>query len=159
MGTHPIFESDFDCLTDHSDKMTKVKASELRGKSKDELTKQLNEHKQELNNLRVAKVSGSGAASKLARICTVRKAIACILTVINQTQKSEIRTRVKNTSPWTSVLKRPGLFVAASTNIRKVLRLPNRPLKSVCSNSANLPSRPDFPAFVIFSLRNKQLSG
>lgn len=26
--------------------MTKVKASELRGKSKDELTKQLNEHKQ-----------------------------------------------------------------------------------------------------------------
>merc|ERR1712002_246729 len=74
-----------------SDKMTKVKASELRGKSKDELTKQLNEHKQELNNLRVAKVSGSGAASKLARICTVRKAIACILTVINQTQKAEIR--------------------------------------------------------------------
>merc|ERR1712227_1029089 len=91
MGTHPIFESDFDCLTDLSDKMTKVKASELRGKSKDELTKQLNEHKQELNNLRVAKVSGSGAASKLACICTVRKAIACILTVINQTQKAEIR--------------------------------------------------------------------
>merc|ERR1712098_101287 len=91
MGTHPIFESDFDCLTDLSDKMTKVKASELRGKSKDELLKQLNEHKQELNNLRVAKVSGSGAASKLARICTVRKAIACILTVINQTQKAEIR--------------------------------------------------------------------
>merc|ERR1712126_553080 len=91
MGTHPIFESDFDCLTDLSDKMTKVKASALRGQSKDELTKQLNEHKQELNNLRVAKVSGSGAASKLARICTVRKAIACILTVINQTQKAEIR--------------------------------------------------------------------
>ena len=44
-----------------------------------------------MNNLRVAKVSGSGAASKLARICTVRKAIACILTVINQTQKAEIR--------------------------------------------------------------------
>merc|ERR1712227_913798 len=158
MGTHPIFESDFDCLTDLSDKMTKVKASELRGKSKDELTKQLNEHKQELNNLRVAKVSGSGAASKLARICTVRKAIACILTVINQTQKAEIRKlyQGKNTSPWTSVLKRPGLFVAALTNTRKVLRLPNRPLKSVCSNSANLPSRPDFPALSFFSLRNKQ---
>merc|ERR1711879_83287 len=53
--------------------------------------KQLNEHKQELNNLRVAKVSGSGAASKLARICTVRKTIARVLTVINQTQKAEIR--------------------------------------------------------------------
>merc|ERR1712025_1116834 len=69
--------------------------------------------------------------------------------------KSESCTRVKNTSPWTSVLKRLGLFIAASTNIRKVLRLPNRPLKSVCSNSANLPSRPDFPAFVIFSLKKK----
>merc|ERR1739849_54518 len=93
MGTHPIFESDFDCLTDwtQTDQMAIQKVSELRGKSKDELTKQLNEHKQELNNLRVAKVSGSGAASKLARICTVRKAIACILTVINQTQKAEIR--------------------------------------------------------------------
>merc|ERR1712130_449589 len=65
-----------------------VKASELRGKSKDELMKQLNEHKQELNNLRVAKVSGSGAASKLARICTVRKTIARVIT---QTQKAEIR--------------------------------------------------------------------
>merc|ERR1712083_232561 len=92
MGTHPIFESDFDCLTDSNrTNMTKVKASELRGKSKDELTKQLNEHKQELNNLRVAKVSGSGAASKLARIRTVRKTIARVLTVINQTQKAEIR--------------------------------------------------------------------
>merc|ERR1711937_1131344 len=94
MGTHPIFESDFDCLTDWTktdQKMAIQKVSELRGKSKDEPTKQLNEFKQELNNLRVAKVSGSGAASKLARICTVRKAIACILTVINQTQKAEIR--------------------------------------------------------------------
>merc|ERR1712130_172888 len=56
MGTHPIFESDFDCLTAcNGFTMTKVKASELRGKSKDELMKQLNEHKQELNNLRVPK--------------------------------------------------------------------------------------------------------
>ena len=31
---------------DLSDKMTKIKASALRGQSKDELTKQLNEHKQ-----------------------------------------------------------------------------------------------------------------
>merc|ERR1711948_182556 len=94
MGTHPIFESDFDCLTDWTktdQKMAIQKVSELRGKSKDELTKQLNEFKQELNNLRVAKVSGSGAASKLARIRTVRKTIARVLTVINQTQKAEIR--------------------------------------------------------------------
>merc|ERR1712025_1082229 len=144
MGTHPIFESDFDCLTDLSDKMTKVKASALRGQSKDELTKQLNEHKQELNNLRVAKVSGSGAASKLARICTVRKAIACILTVINQTQKAESCTRVKSTSPWTFVPRRPGPCAAALTSTRRVLRPPSRPPRTACTNSANLPSRPNF---------------
>ena len=49
-------------IEDQKPKWPLKKASELRGKSKDELTKQqLNEFKQELNNLRVAKVSGSGA--------------------------------------------------------------------------------------------------
>lgn len=86
--------------------MTKIKATELRGKSKDELTKQLNEHKQELNNLRVAKVSGSGAASKLARIRVVRKTIARFLTVINQTQKAEIRKhyQVRNFNQLSAIL-------------------------------------------------------
>merc|ERR1711976_1048469 len=94
MGTHPIFESDFDCLTDWTktdQKMAIQKVSELRGKSKDELTKQLNDFKQELNNLRVAKVSGSGAPSKLGRIRDVRKSISRTLTVINQTQKAAVR--------------------------------------------------------------------
>merc|ERR1711970_1072670 len=97
MGTHPIFESDFDCLTDwtQTDPMAIQKVSELKGKSKDELTKQLNEFKQELNNLRVAKVSGSGAASKLGRIKEVRKSIGRPLTVINQTQKDAIRALYK----------------------------------------------------------------
>ena len=71
------------------------KVSELRGKSKDELTKQLNEFKQELNNLRVAKVSGSGAPSKLGRIRDVRKSISRTLTVINQTQKDAVRQLYK----------------------------------------------------------------
>merc|ERR1712147_293019 len=70
------------------------KVSELRGKSKDELTKQLNEFKQELNNLRVAKVSGSGAPSKLGRIRDVRKSISRTLTV-NTTQKSAVRQLYK----------------------------------------------------------------
>merc|ERR1712170_246108 len=98
MGTHPIFESDFDCLTDWTktdQKMAIQKVSELRGKSKDELTKQLNEFKQELNNLRVAKVSGSGAPSKLGRIRDVRKSISRTLTVINQTQKDAVRQLYK----------------------------------------------------------------
>merc|ERR1711887_514919 len=99
MGTHPIFESDFDCLTDwtQTDPMAIQKVSELKGKSKDELTKQLNEFKQELNNLRVAKVSGSGAPSKLGRIRDVRKSISStlisaprrlVLSAVNSTQLS-----------------------------------------------------------------------
>ena len=75
--------------------MARAKASEMRGKSKEELTKQLNEFKQELNNLRVAKVSGSGAASKLGRIRDVRKNIGRCLTVINQTQKDAVRELYK----------------------------------------------------------------
>jgi large subunit ribosomal protein L35e len=67
-----------------------VKASELRSKSKDELTKQLDELRNELFQLRVAKVSG-GAPAKLAKIRSVRKGIARVLTVINQTQRVELK--------------------------------------------------------------------
>merc|ERR1712230_243860 len=72
--------------------MTKVKCYELRkqSKSKADLTKQLDELKTELANLRVAKVTG-GAASKLSKIKVVRKNIARVLTVINETQKHALR--------------------------------------------------------------------
>merc|ERR1711939_1131549 len=72
--------------------MTKVKCYELRkqSKSKADLTKQLDELKTELTNLRVAKVTG-GAASKLSKIKVVRKNIARVLTVINETQKGALR--------------------------------------------------------------------
>jgi len=68
----------------------KVKAYELRTKNKSEMLKQLEELKNELAQLRVAKVTG-GAASKLAKIGVVRKSIARVLTVYNQTQKSKLR--------------------------------------------------------------------
>nr|CAB3265720.1 60S ribosomal protein L35 [Phallusia mammillata] len=74
--------------------MAKIKARELRGKSKEDLLKQLNDFKQELSTLRVAKVTG-GAASKLSKICLVRKSIARVLTVINQTQKDNLRKLFK----------------------------------------------------------------
>ncbi|CAK8674699.1 large ribosomal subunit protein uL29-like [Clavelina lepadiformis] len=74
--------------------MGRIKARELRGKSKDELMKQLNDFKQELSTLRVAKVTG-GAASKLSKIHLVRKSIARVLTVINQTQKDNLRKLFK----------------------------------------------------------------
>ncbi|XP_074088168.1 large ribosomal subunit protein uL29-like [Macrotis lagotis] len=67
--------------------MAKIKARDLRGKKKEELLKQLDDLKVELSQLRVAKVTG-GAASKLSKI---RKSIAQVLTVINQTQKENLR--------------------------------------------------------------------
>ena len=70
--------------------MVKVKAKDLRGKTKDELMKQLDDLKTELQTLRVAKVTG-GAAAKLAKIYTVRKSVARVLTVANQRQKENLR--------------------------------------------------------------------
>mmetsp|Transcript_12339 Transcript_12339/g.43223 ORF Transcript_12339/g.43223 Transcript_12339/m.43223 type:complete len:125 (-) Transcript_12339:69-443(-) len=70
--------------------MPKIKAHELRSKPKGELLKQLDDLKKELASLRVEKVT-TGAASKLARIKVVRKAIARVLTVYNQQQKDTLR--------------------------------------------------------------------
>lgn len=67
-----------------------LKAHELRTQTKTELLRQLDDYQQELAQLRVAKVIG-GAASKLAKISVVRKAIARTLTVYNQTQKAKLR--------------------------------------------------------------------
>lgn len=73
----------------------KVKAKELRGKKKEDLEKQLDDLKQELGTLRVAKVTG-GAASKLSKIRVVRKSIARVLTVMHQTQKENLRKYYKS---------------------------------------------------------------
>lgn len=70
--------------------MAKVKTKDLRGKNREDLTKQLNELKQELSNLRVAKVTG-GAAAKLSKIRVFRKNIARVLTVMNQKQKENLK--------------------------------------------------------------------
>lgn len=75
--------------------MAKVKAKELRGKKKEDLEKQLDELKNELGTLRVAKVTG-GAASKLSKIRVVRKSIARVLTVMHQTQKENLRKYYKS---------------------------------------------------------------
>ncbi|GMI55775.1 hypothetical protein ScalyP_jg7365 [Parmales sp. scaly parma] len=70
--------------------MVKVKAHDLRESTKDELVKQLNELKEELATLRVAKVTG-GAVSKLAKIKVVRRSIARVLTVYNQKERTAMR--------------------------------------------------------------------
>jgi len=71
---------------------TKVRAHELRGKSKSELVSQLTELKSELQTLRIAQVTG-GAPAKLAKIKEVRKNIARVLTVANQQAKSKLREK------------------------------------------------------------------
>mmetsp|Transcript_24707 Transcript_24707/g.34527 ORF Transcript_24707/g.34527 Transcript_24707/m.34527 type:complete len:122 (-) Transcript_24707:68-433(-) len=67
-----------------------VKAYELRSLNKEELLKTLGDLRKELSELAVAKVTG-GAASKIAKIKSVRKSIARVLTVHNQTQKEGLR--------------------------------------------------------------------
>lgn len=75
--------------------MGKIKAHELRDKKKDELTKQLEDLKNELAQLRVAKVSGQGGPSKLAKIKVIRKSIARVLTVYNQTQRAHLKKKYR----------------------------------------------------------------
>merc|ERR1712230_147536 len=79
-------------LQDAAVKMSsgKVKASQLWGKNKEELKKQCDELKQELVQLRTQKIAG-GAQSKLNKIHDVRKSIARVLTVINTTQRHQLR--------------------------------------------------------------------
>ncbi|KAJ3999000.1 ribosomal L29 protein-domain-containing protein [Lentinula boryana] len=72
----------------------KVKAYELQSKSKNDLSKQLTELKNELLALRVQKVVG-GSASKLTKINTVRKSIARVLTVMNQKARQNLREYYK----------------------------------------------------------------
>ncbi|MES1907280.1 MAG: hypothetical protein MHM6MM_000434 [Cercozoa sp. M6MM] len=73
---------------------SKIKAAELRSKSKEELLKQLNDLRQELQTLRVAKVAG-GAQAKVSKIGVVRKNIARVLTIYNQAQKDARRNYFK----------------------------------------------------------------
>merc|ERR1712093_947552 len=73
--------------TNMSSQTLKVRASELQAKQLDEL-------KTELVSLRVQKVAG-GNASKLARISTVHKSIARVLTVINKKTRANLRELYK----------------------------------------------------------------
>eukprot|EP00164_Ancoracysta_twista_P000614 GFYU01000815.1.p1 GENE.GFYU01000815.1~~GFYU01000815.1.p1 ORF type:complete len:125 (+),score=41.89 GFYU01000815.1:63-437(+) len=69
----------------------KIKTTELRNKTRQELLKQLDTLKGDLAQLRVAQVTG-GAASKLSQIKVIRRSIARVMTIFNQKQKTELRT-------------------------------------------------------------------
>ena len=67
-----------------------MKAADIRDKSKEELQKQLLSLRKELLELRVQKVTGGNNQPKFQKIGIVRKAIARVLTVINQTQREHL---------------------------------------------------------------------
>ena len=70
----------------------KVKAHELRAKGKADLGKQLEDLKKNLAELRVQRTTG-GTSAKVAKIGVVRKAIARVLTVVNQKTKASLREK------------------------------------------------------------------
>merc|ERR1711904_491197 len=70
--------------------MAKLKVSENKSKSKQELENQLRDLKNELALLRVAQVTG-GAPNKLSKIKVVRLSIARVLTVMSHNQKAALR--------------------------------------------------------------------
>jgi len=75
--------------------MSRIKTHDLRTKKKEELSQLLEEQKQELAGILVSKVT-AGPTSKLAKIKVVKKNIARILTVVNQTQRENLRKLYKN---------------------------------------------------------------
>eukprot|EP00331_Platyophrya_macrostoma_P014200 CAMPEP_0176434224 /NCGR_PEP_ID=MMETSP0127-20121128/16542_1 /TAXON_ID=938130 /ORGANISM="Platyophrya macrostoma, Strain WH" /LENGTH=125 /DNA_ID=CAMNT_0017816905 /DNA_START=35 /DNA_END=412 /DNA_ORIENTATION=- len=68
----------------------KLRVFKLRHEKDDQLLKELEDYKKELNTLRIAKISG-GAATKTGRIKVVRKSIAKYLTVINQRNREKVK--------------------------------------------------------------------
>eukprot|EP00827_Trimyema_finlayi_P004338 TRINITY_DN430_c0_g1_i4.p3 TRINITY_DN430_c0_g1~~TRINITY_DN430_c0_g1_i4.p3 ORF type:complete len:174 (+),score=100.89 TRINITY_DN430_c0_g1_i4:3-524(+) len=68
---------------------TKFRVFKLRSKNEDELVKELEGVKKQLQEAKVAKVAG-GTANKLTKIRVLRKTIAKYLTVINQKQRKTV---------------------------------------------------------------------
>merc|ERR1711973_46756 len=80
----------FPAIFRQKSKMTRNQCNQFREKSKEELNKKLEDLKNELATLKVAKVTG-GAASKLSKIRIVRKSIARVYIVMHQKQKENLR--------------------------------------------------------------------
>merc|ERR1712176_113617 len=105
--------------------MAKLKVSELKSKSKQELLNQLKDLKTELAALRVAKVTG-GAPNKLSKIKVVRLSIARVLTVISQNQKAALQKAYEGKQ-----YKPLDLRVKKTRAIRKALTKEQKSLKTI----------------------------
>merc|ERR1711970_483451 len=105
-------------------KMTRNQRNQFREMKKEELSKKLDDLKNELATLKVAKVTG-GAASKLSKIRIVRKSIARVYIVMHQEQKENLRKLYKN-KKYIPLDLRPKKTRA----IRKALTLHEKSLKT-----------------------------
>jgi len=94
-----------------------VKPHQLWGKVKDDLMKQLKDMRQELVALRTQKIAG-GASAKLNRIADVRKSISRILTIINATQRAQLRLFYQK-KKYTPLDLRPKLTRAMRRHLTK----------------------------------------
>ncbi len=79
--------------------MSHIKIRDVRAKNKEELIKAVNDAKQELLNLRVAKASKNAAASKIGKIRVVRKNVARILTVLSQKSRDALKQTLSTKNP------------------------------------------------------------
>ncbi|ODQ65747.1 hypothetical protein NADFUDRAFT_41738 [Nadsonia fulvescens var. elongata DSM 6958] len=97
-----------------------AKAFELRKKSKSDLESQLVDLKKELASLRVQKVA-NGASAKVTKIHDVRKDIARVLTVINLSQREQVREfyKTKKYIPKDLRAKKTRALRRALTSVQK----------------------------------------
>merc|ERR1712048_815399 len=115
-----------------ADKVKALRVSSLRNESKADLTAKLGELRQELATLKVAKVTNQ-SASKLGKIKVVRKDIAKVLTVINQTQKAELQKLYRGKKSQASRLKttkNPSLEEKVEQTRRKLEKFEDRPTRT-----------------------------
>mmetsp|Transcript_13080 Transcript_13080/g.22064 ORF Transcript_13080/g.22064 Transcript_13080/m.22064 type:complete len:128 (-) Transcript_13080:108-491(-) len=100
----------------------KVKAYQLRNKSEEDLLKTLTQFRGELVGLRSSKVA-SAPQVKLARIRVVRKAIAKVLTVLNEKRRNEAKAAWKNKKYTPKDLRVKGSKAGRSGLNKKELKL------------------------------------
>eukprot|EP00818_Percolomonas_sp_WS_P001808 CAMPEP_0117450778 /NCGR_PEP_ID=MMETSP0759-20121206/8650_1 /TAXON_ID=63605 /ORGANISM="Percolomonas cosmopolitus, Strain WS" /LENGTH=118 /DNA_ID=CAMNT_0005243323 /DNA_START=43 /DNA_END=396 /DNA_ORIENTATION=+ len=72
----------------------KSTATDLRTKSREDLQKTLDEYKNELFQLRIAKVTGQGG--NVGQMRSVRRTIARIITIMNEQSRTELRKLYKD---------------------------------------------------------------
>ena len=73
-----------------------VKTKDLRSKTIDELTKDLNESRKQLSEMRLNQNVSQAQATRISKIKNVRKDIARTLTVINQSKIADARKANKS---------------------------------------------------------------